>query len=155
MKKTAALLTLCALLPFTATAAPDVVGALDLKYKYDETNDSSLLKDYNGEPWYGMLANCAGYYTAASETEGVPEEVSKALRKQANFYATVASFRLAKDRGLPQTIHQPVINIAERATENALQHGLVSTPARQQSMRALCGAHLNAYERVVPGMELQ
>lgn len=167
MKRTTSLIALGLLLPLaaqadTATAAPAATPAAapapaspDLRYRHDPVKDLEMLKDYDGEPWYGMLANCAGYYTAAAETPGVPESVSNALRKQANFYATVASFRLARDRGLEKTIHDPVVTIADKASANAKARGLVSTPQRQESMRTLCGGHLNAYERMVPGMELQ
>ncbi|MDP2228745.1 MAG: hypothetical protein Q8J78_14845 [Moraxellaceae bacterium] len=154
MKTRLALLLALALPLAVHSASAAAAPAPDLRYTFSEADDSPLLRDYNGEPWWGMLANCAGYYMAASKVEGVPPEVSQALRKQGNFYATVASFRLAKDRGLEQTIHQEVINIATRADANALANGLVATPERQQSMRLLCGAHLNAYERMVPGMEL-
>lgn len=155
MKKTAALLVaLSALLPFTASAAPDVIGALDMKYQYDEDKDSRLLKDYDGEPWWVILANCAGYYIASSETADVPEDAAQSMKKQANFYATVASFRLSKDRAWPEEIHEMVTNLAYRNADNALQQGIVSTPARRQSVHLLCGAQLNAYERMVPGMEL-
>lgn len=151
------LLLLALALPFAAQANPAAAPApsTDLRYSYSEADDSSLLRDYNGEPWYGMLANCAGYYMAASQVEGVPPEVAQALRKQANFFATVASFRLAKDRQLEKTIHAPVITIANAAEARATERGLVADPGRQQSMRVLCGAHLNAYERMVPGMELK
>ncbi len=155
LRRTVLLLTLA--LPFAAVANPAATPtpATDLRYTHSEADDSPLLRDYNGEPWYGMLANCAGYYMAASQVQGVPPEVSQALRKQANFFATVASFRLARDRGLEKTIHEPVIAIANAAEARATERGLVADPGRQQSMRVLCGAHLNAYERVVPGMELK
>lgn len=164
MKKTL-MVAVLALLPVVASANPPAVPAaaaagaptaqalLDMRYSYDE-NDSSLMRDYDGEPWWVMLANCAGYHIAASEQQGFPQEQVAALKSAGNYFATLASLRYAKDNGRAPDIQPEVEQLAFRSADNALLNGLVADQRRVASMGALCGAHVNAYERMVPGMLL-
>lgn len=158
----ALLLSLALLLPLSALAAPVPAPAAaaapapapDLRYRHDAA-DHPLLKDYDGEPWWSMLASCAGYAIAASEQAGVAPESVAAYQRDANYYATLASYRLARDRHLRLGIQPEVEQVANAAADRAIANGLVGSVSQRQSMSVLCGAHVQAYDRMVPGRGLQ
>jgi hypothetical protein len=161
------LLSLALLLPLPVLAAPApapsaaaaaspaaAAPAPDLHYRHDGA-DHPLLKDYDGQPWWSMLASCAGYAIAASEQPDVAPESVAAYQRDANYYATLASYRLARDRQRPLGIQPEVEQAANAAADRAIGNALVASVPQRQSMSVLCGAHVQAYDRMVPGRGLK
>lgn len=157
------LLTLALLLPLPVLAAPAstpapapaaATPAVDLRYRHDAA-DHPLLKEYDGESWWTMLASCAGYAMAAADQPGLPADSAQAYQRDGNYYATLASYRYARDHQLPLGIRPEVVEVADRATDRAWKGGLVDSADKRRSMAVLCGAHVSAYERMVPGRGLK
>ena len=89
------------ILGLAAAAAPTM--AEDLLYRHRNANLNTL-KSYEGQPYWAMLAECAGIYGSLANRRQAQgkAEVASAAKAQGIWFLKTATSQLAADRRLPQ-----------------------------------------------------
>lgn len=136
----------------TALSIVSGATAAEMEYKHQKGGDA-LMEIFDGSTWWEMFANCAGIYAAAHELSN-DADYKERFGRNKNLYATIASFRFAKDNNRPgNMIHKEIIQVADEMKSSAISKNYLKDSSRIRWL-ARCDGLQAKYEKLVPGMLL-
>lgn len=125
----------------------------DMEYKHPKGGDA-LMEAFDGSTWWEMFANCAGFYAAAHDVS-TDSKYKPRFGQNRNHFATIASFRFAKDNNRPMnTIHKEIVQVADEMKAMAISKNWVNDIGSRMRWLARCDGLPAKYEMIVPGMLL-